>query len=374
MTVDFSLPSKKVSMNAKVAFIKLDAIGDFLLWLHSANALSQRYGSHNITLIADECNKNIAQQLDLWNDTFYFSKIRFITSTRYRRDVILDLQKLQIGTAIHCSYSRSFEVGDSVVRALRASSRIGYVGDCSNMSPIKKWISDRWYTRLIQTSDGAIHEIDKHEQFLKALGLTNYTKGVYRLPKIGTEISSNVCRSVFIVFPGASWEGRKWGKHNFSELIKKLLPVVDGDCLLCGGSEDVDTCNWIITENEFNPRIVNLAGKTSFVEFLELVRRSIFLVGNESSCIHAAAVVRTPVVCILGGGHFGRFAPYNRTDPDIYVDSAFTPMDCFGCNWKCIKNYSATEAVPCIAAIAVNDIFLRCLNAMNERLEHADSA
>jgi len=53
-----------------------------------------------------------------------------------------------------------------------------------------------------------------------------------------------------------------------------------------------------------------LAGKTTIAQLVELIRNASLLIGNDSAAIHMAAATQTPSVCILGGGHYGRFLPY----------------------------------------------------------------
>ena len=81
------------------------------------------------------------------------------------------------------------------------------------------------------------------------------------------------------------------------------------------------------------------------------------LIGNETSAIHIAAAVGTRSVCLLGGGHYGRFAPYQ---PEVLDDrplpvAAMHNMACFGCDWKCVFHPPKGEPVPCIERISVQD-------------------
>ena len=84
---------------------------------------------------------------------------------------------------------------------------------------------------------------------------------------------------------------------------------------------------------------IDLVGKTSLVELVELLRNALLVLSNETSAVHIGAAVGAPVICILGGGHFGRFLPYvvekpepSRPTPIVVVQ----PMSCFGCNWQCV--------------------------------------
>lgn len=70
---------------------------------------------------------------------------------------------------------------------------------------------------------------------------------------------------------------------------------------MCGSLEEKSICNEIIEILRSVP-VLNLAGKTSLVELVEVIRGAKMLVGNDSSAIHIAAATGTPSVCIHGGG------------------------------------------------------------------------
>jgi ADP-heptose:LPS heptosyltransferase len=89
-------------------------------------------------------------------------------------------------------------------------------------------------------------------------------------------------------------------------------------------------------------------------------------VGNETSATHIAVAVGTPSICLLGGGHFGRFVPY----PDGVGGTIPVPvhhaMDCFGCDWHCTQPHRDGDPAPCIAAIAVDSVVREALNQMTQ--------
>jgi ADP-heptose:LPS heptosyltransferase len=99
-----------------------------------------------------------------------------------------------------------------------------------------------------------------------------------------------------------------------------------------------------------------LAGKTSLPEFVEVIRQARLLISNETSAVHIAAAVKTPSVCILGGGHFGRFLPYPEKVVNCKPVAVFKKMACFGCNWKCNQPHNVNGCVPCIEQIEMPDV------------------
>ena len=96
---------------------------------------------------------------------------------------------------------------------------------------------------------------------------------------------------------------------------------------------------------------------------IEIIRGASLLVANDSASIHIAAATGTRSVCILGGGHFGRFLPYQpefKVRGDQEPIAVFHPMDCYGCRWRCQYSLGSHEAVPCISGVEVAQVLEAC--------------
>lgn len=53
----------------------------------------------------------------------------------------------------------------------------------------------------------------------------------------------------------------------------------------------------------------------------------------DTSTAHVATALDKPTVVILGGGHFGDFGPWHRSNRQRWLNE---PMICQGCNWQCV--------------------------------------
>ena len=66
---------------------------------------------------------------------------------------------------------------------------------------------------------------------------------------------------------------------------------------------------------------------------VKLVANSALVLTAETSTAHIAAALDQRAVVLIGGGHFGWFAPWSRSAKQIWLTNR---LPCFGCNWKCI--------------------------------------
>lgn len=341
-----------------VLVVRLDAIGDFILWMEAAKALRIRYpeGKYHLTLLANRAWAPLAERLGCFDSVWPLDRARFASSISYRLGTLIRVRKEGFQIAVQPTYSREYYFGDSVVRASGASERVGSVGDHSIISRGEKKASDGWYTRLVPADEKPMMELIRNAEFMRGLGVTLFRATVPLLDvNLGPPVGFNA-RDYFVLFPGASWYGRRWPAEKFSGLARRIFEATGWTGVICGGPEEGRIGEDII---ELTPGVPleNWAGRTSIEGVAGVIRRANLLVGNETSAVHIAAAVNTPSVCILGGGHFGRFLPY-RVEVDTgrpVPVSVYSNMDCFNCGWKCGCHVKRNQSVPCIDRVSVDD-------------------
>lgn len=357
----------KCNNNRQLLLIRIDAIGDFILWLDAARQYRKIYPDYKIVLIANQVWAALAKKMPFWDKVWSIDRRRFLRNPLYRWHIIFKLCRVPFDAAIQHTHSREFIYGDALMRASCATERVGSVGDLSNLTLWEKRISDRWYTRLIKSDSRPMMELKRNAEFLRKLGLTNFKAG---LPNL--ELSNIVTPEMvhkqpyYIMFPGADWAGRRWPLEFFAEISERIHSKTGYLGLICGGPGEEVLGEKIISLA--NVPLQNEIGKFLLIEFASVVRNAKFLVGNETSAIHIAAAVKTPSVCILGGGHFGRFMPYELeidTDGPLPVP-VYQKMTCFNCNWNCIYPIKKGEAVPCIKKISVDSVWSSVQEILSE--------
>lgn len=359
-----------------VLIVRLDAIGDFVLWLDSAKELRRLFppSGYRLILIGNRLWSPLAETTGYFDEVWSIDRRKFVRNPPYRSRFLKQIARAGFDIAIQPAFSREFLLGDSVVRASHAKEKIGCLSDASNIRPWQKRISDAWYSRLIDTGGSTVMELERNAMFVRQLGATTYEPHVPTL-LVNVDPPSEL-RGVdyYVLFPGAGRPIRQWPATRFVEIASRVHDSTGWTGVVCGGHEDAGLGEAMI--KAARAPLQNWCGRTSLMELVAIIRSAKFVVTNETSAVHIAAAVTTPNVCIVGGGHYGRFMPYQiekqaTTPQSVTVTQG---MECFGCNWKCIYKLNPNEPPPCIENITVAHVWYAIENLLLHRSVEASAS
>jgi len=341
-----------------VLLIRLDAIGDFILWVDSAQHFRKIYPDKKMILLGNHLWSDLAKKFPFWDEVWELDRIKFVRNPIYRFQLLRKVRETGFDIIIQSACSREFLYGDAIVRISGAQEKIGSVGDCSNIRPMEKKIGDQFYTRLIPTKPHPLMELKRNAEFMRGLGM-NMKTGLPDLSSVlkGVENPLNDVNGYYVLFPGAGWSGRQWPITRFAVLSNKIYQQYGFTAVICGNPDEQELAESLISQID-GPTLC-MTGKTNLIELAVIIKGARFLVGNETSAIHFAAAVSTPSLCILGGGHYARFMPYeieSKIERPLPLP-IIHQMDCFGCNWQCRYPYKKGGPVPCIENISVDEVF-----------------
>lgn len=349
----------KQTKRQKLLVIKLDAIGDFILWLDFARGLRELYPAktYEVTLLANQEWEDFAAGISWFDVVIPVDRMRFILNPFYRFRILLEIRRQGFEILIDPTFSREFQFSPAMARVSGVTRRVAPQGVVGNQRHWQKQLSDKWYDRFLPSTPEPLMELQRNAEFLRGLGAVDFKA---RLPEYRAKSAGRVAENIpyYILFPGASWDKKQWPVENFSALATMIHQSTGWKGVLCGGPNETDLSRQILerTDAPLEDRI----GQTSLEELAGLIASARLLVTNDTSAVHLGAAVATRTVCILGGGHFGRFLPYQvdeETSGRPVPVAVWHKMDCFGCNWQCIYPLDGRQAVPCIAGISVEQVW-----------------
>lgn len=344
--------------------VRLDAIGDFVVWLPAAQALvaDLRARQRRVVLIANQLWAPWAESLLAPDEIVTVDMGRFGRDLRYRLDVLRRVRALRLGEVILPTYSRIPGDGnDAVAFASGARERIANRGYRSRHR-LAGWLRrllNLGYTRVLSPDDVDAQGRLKSEPvinagFSRALGLRQDAL-VGRLPASATELADLPLPAgpYVVMIPGGSWSGKAWPVERFAAIGREVR-ARDLAVVVSGSPGERALCEELATACGG----VNLAGRTSLATLAEVIGGAQLVIGNDSAGMHIAVAARTDSVCVMWGGSFGRFIPYPQDilPEGLQARAVYHRMDCFGCTGAC--PFPAVQGkVPCVDAVPVADVW-----------------
>jgi ADP-heptose:LPS heptosyltransferase len=350
----------------RVLIVRLDAIGDFALWLGAAQAIAQAYRAkgNGVILVADPTWADWARELHIFDQVLPINRRSYDLNILYHVVQASRIRRQGCGTAIEPTYSRTHYPGDSIIRTCGAKERIGFGCDPSNSALPGRRESDRWYTRLVAASSAPLTELERNTEFVNGLLGTNHEVLLPDLRSLSPlQPPRTFWRKVdqtkpyYVLFPGAAWGEKRWPISSFRRIAERLYAQTGWQGVVCGGPADLGLGSELCSGNDIS--LVNFVGRTSLSELASIIANARLVLTNDTSAVHIAAALDVPSICILAGAHFGRFLPY-KTGHDKAVMApqvVIHRMECFNCNWNCIYDVPKGSPVPCIARVTVDDVW-----------------
>jgi ADP-heptose:LPS heptosyltransferase len=336
----------------KLLIIKTDAIGDYILFRNYLEVIrhSERYKDYEIDLLGNAAWQDIA----LWYDKPFVSHF-FFTRPFDLYESPGEVLKLgwklfnqNYGVVLQPSYTRSI-IGDGLAALTGTNNIIGFISDNEALSPKQKAKTDKFYSQLFSLPKDYYFEFDRTRYFFEQVLGNQIDLAGPSFP------SKDNHKQGVTLFLGAGNHKRGWQTENYLELMALIIGQTQHPIHLVGGPEMVDTA--AVLEGQM-PRdsVINLVGKTTLPKLIDHIARTGLVICNETSAVHIAAATNTKAVCILGGGHFDRFAPY----PDYVhhrITFVYERLPCYYCNWLCIYNTEPSEPFPCVGTVNLEKVW-----------------
>lgn len=299
----------------KLLIVRLDAIGDYVLFRNFMQVLKQHpiWGKYKFTLLGNKIFKELAEHFDsnyidkfIWfdNDKTYkaFYKLRLLA-------IKLKLECFDV--LIHPVHSREGYI-DEFCYATGSKYLIASEGDLLHFkSEEQKKIYDKLYNRLIPALNNFNFEFLRNQYFFKNLCDSEQIVKTSIQFKKSCLLSDN-CYNIMIV-PGAGSGLRRWSPNNFANLIAQINNLYEQQLnirfYVIGTKSDKERAAIIMEKSEAN-NVTDLTDRITLLEVVNLIGNANLVISNETSSVHIAAATNTSAICIANGNHFGRFYPY----------------------------------------------------------------
>ena len=358
---------KPVSGRPSVAVFNLHGAGDLLLSLPCLAQIRDRYpeGQYALVLYCGPSAAELAAAYAPADEIVVIDRRRLLRSLAYRWSQLRAVAARRYGVAIQPTFNRMLAVEDALVRATGAGERIGSAGSADFIGAARRW-SDHWYSRLVEPSPRAVHELDRYGEFLRLLG---WPKAARCLPSLTVPGSAAPIVGSYVLFvPDSSSPLKSWPKERFETLAHQLANLSPDEMLVFAGAPGGDQPRRYFAKWR-EDRFIDRSGQTSVMDFLRLIEGAKLVITNDSAGMHLAVMLHRPVVAIAGGGLPERYHPYPAWS-GARLKIVERRMPCYGCNWNCIHDIESGSPAPCIALIETAEV----LQAVRDVMRQSDAS
>jgi heptosyltransferase II len=258
-------------------------LGDMVMSIYFVHEVRRQYPNAEVSVIAKKGFEGLLQYFPPLKHQFIFSKQEYKGLRglyRFGRKINA-AEKFDLFFCLPDSFSSAF-----MAWATGAKQRIGY----------KKEKRNFLLTQAFERNCGQ-HRV---EQYLDLLRLFNGR--VFQRPLLQGLAPRAPQRHGIIVNIHSEASSRRIPKEKAIELLDLLSHKTDEPILLIGGPNDVDYTR-SVAEALYRPqRIINMAGKTSLPQLVQLFSEAKAMLSSDSGPAHLAAASGLPLVVLFGAG------------------------------------------------------------------------
>lgn len=317
-----SIGFRQKSAQKKLLIIRIDEIGDYMLWRNFLNEITSApaYRAYEVHFAGNKSWKSIFETFDAdaVQKSFWIDKIKFKKDLKYRYRFLRMIYRQGYDTVINPTFSRDKRYDDSIVKAASAKNRIGMVANTESIQAYEKGYDQHLYTRLFDHAEKPLFEFFRNKLF------TSFVTGIEsavedtRVPTSLLTPFTGLPEKYVVLFPGSRSASRIWPTSHFISVASYLFKTQGYTMVVCGSAGDR-----IYTDafcKEYTYPFIDLTGKTSLVDMLSILHRATLLLSVDTGSVHLAAAVGCPVIGVFNGSQYRRFAPYpSALAPHFYA-------------------------------------------------------
>ena len=288
-----------VTSNKKTDIIitRMDALGDFLVWLDSMVQIRQFYQGKNITLICSGSNQQLAEKSGLFD--------RIVVIDPKRKKTWFHMIGLKAEIVLNpITYLAFYQW--MTIKAIVAKEKIS-IAALSGYQGLEEKRFKKAFTKIIPVPYD--HYPENYRSQLFANAITGYKCDKTHLADISFMLTEQFFDiPYFCVNLGASNIKRMWPFERFLAVSDFLYEKTGWLCVLIGSPSEVSLSEQF--ERTYSHPIRVMTGKTDCSEMITLINNAKLLVGNDTGTLHVAAACQTPCICVSPVATYESFTNY----------------------------------------------------------------
>ncbi len=305
--------ARKQKTTKKVLIVRVDEIGDYILWRKFLVELVLFYRNKNyeIHFIGNSSWKSIFLLLDNnhISQSFWVDKKTFKKNLWYRYKLLRTINSNGYEAVVNPIFSRDKRNDDAIVMATKALYTFGMKSNTESVRSFEKGYDNNLYTMLYTLPKKPVFEFYRNQlftEFITQQASKNSNTGIQKelLPPNPIDLKEKY----FVVFPGSRSVNRIWPTENFIAVSKYVQEQYGCIPVLCGAPADAIYTHAFAKNYPYT--LVDMSGKTTLPEMLSILSSAACLLSIDTGAVHLAAAVGCKVFGVFNGSQYKRFAPY----------------------------------------------------------------
>ncbi len=243
LLIDLFLPREAKTNPNTLLIVKLDAIGDYLLFRKFLSTLksSKKYKNYKITLCGNIVWKDLSVEFDknVVDEFIWIDRRKFYKSIGYKYNLLKQVLGKGFEIAICATYSREILYDDLIINSSQAKVRIGSEGSKDKYVKWKRNLfTDKYYTNLISAPTTNLFEFNYNKYFFEILLGEQIDIMAPRIDISRINLNFVPPKPYIVLFPGASRVEKIWDYNNFKETAEFLINEYSYNIALAGGESE----------------------------------------------------------------------------------------------------------------------------------------
>lgn len=347
-------PQRSIKEKKQVLIIYNLALGDAIMFLSVIPNLREIFPKEKFELTI-ACQKGIEP---LFENCGAFEVVLPLSFTKAtvnlleRKKVINELRKIHYDIVIDPIGCEDCSTNVLMTRMACGVNKIGVLDITLKNQQCSDRVRETVYDKVIKINRSNLHLLEFYAKFFSELEEKLILPQLAQLPRCVLKL--DLPESYFITFPLASMSIKRWDLVRFAEVSKRIYEAIKIPLLVCGTQGEraiIDEFLKLVPEVP----VCDIVGKTSVMEFCEVIGNATCVLTNDTSAYHIAVAQNRPTMLICGGYTFHRYANYKNIAFNQLPPLLITRQDksCFDCRNNC--KYTSYSVYPCIEDITVND-------------------
>ncbi len=313
----------------RILVVKLSSLGDVILIIPSLRAIKEAFPSCSVSLLT------LKEYTPLFYGCPYLDKVIGVDRTYKKLPSILSIAR-----KLRCAgYDYIVDFQNN-----RASHLISFLSFPRKSFGFSRKLGFLLSHRASFPRDKSVDPLSSQERILKLMGV-EFKQKELTFWKVSEREVSLLDRDFYYVGINVSaskrWETKNWPAPHIIKLVEMIHSRFPSFRVVLVGDKDAKEIADRI-EASFRSKVINLCGRTSLRELVEVISRFSVFVTPDTASLHLAQSLGVPTIAL-----FGPTNPSAHTVPSKNLEVIYKKIDCSFCyQQRCVTHRCMEEISP----------------------------